>query len=43
VTMSYSQIIRINPPLVISEDEVMRGVDILDESLAAIARKFRLD
>ena len=43
VTMSYSQVIRINPPLVISEDEAMCGVDILDESFAAIARQFGLD
>jgi 4-aminobutyrate aminotransferase / (S)-3-amino-2-methylpropionate transaminase / 5-aminovalerate transaminase len=43
ITMSYSHIIRINPPLVISEDEAMRGVDILDQSFAAIARKFGLD
>ena len=43
VTMSYSQVIRINPPLVISEDEAMCGIDILDESFATIARKFRLD
>jgi len=28
---------------VISEDEAMCGVDILDESFAAIARKFGLD
>jgi 4-aminobutyrate aminotransferase-like enzyme len=43
VTMSYSHIIRINPPLVISEDEAMRGIDILDQSFAAITQKFRLD
>jgi 4-aminobutyrate aminotransferase/(S)-3-amino-2-methylpropionate transaminase len=43
ITMSYSHIIRINPPLVISEDEAMRGIDILDQSFAAIAHKFRLD
>jgi 4-aminobutyrate aminotransferase / (S)-3-amino-2-methylpropionate transaminase / 5-aminovalerate transaminase len=43
ITMSYSQVIRINPPLVISEDEAMCGLDILDESFAAIARKFGLD
>jgi len=41
--MSYSHIIRINPPLVISEDEAMRGIDILDQSFAAITHKFRLD
>jgi len=43
VTMSYSHIIRINPPLIISEDEALRGVDILDQSFAAIARQFGLD
>ena len=43
VTMSYSHIIRINPPLVISEDEALRGVDILDQSFAAIADRFGLD
>ncbi|HKF09611.1 MAG TPA: aspartate aminotransferase family protein [Xanthobacteraceae bacterium] len=43
VTMSYSQVIRINPPLVISEDEARCGIDILDQSFAAIARKFGLD
>jgi 4-aminobutyrate aminotransferase/(S)-3-amino-2-methylpropionate transaminase len=43
ITMSYSHVIRINPPLVISEDEAMSGIDILDQSFAAIARKFGLD
>jgi len=43
VTMSYSQVIRINPPLVISEEEAMCGVDILDDALAAVARRFGLD
>jgi 4-aminobutyrate aminotransferase/(S)-3-amino-2-methylpropionate transaminase len=43
VTMSYSSVIRINPPLVITEDEALRGVDILDQSFAAIARRFGLD
>jgi 4-aminobutyrate aminotransferase/(S)-3-amino-2-methylpropionate transaminase len=43
VTMSYSHIIRINPPLVLTEEEAMCGIDILDESFAAIARKFGLD
>jgi 4-aminobutyrate aminotransferase-like enzyme len=42
ITMSYSHVIRINPPLVISEDEAMRGVDILDQSFAAIASRFGL-
>ena len=43
ITMSYSNVIRINPPLVITEEEAMRGVDILDQSFAAIARRFGLD
>src|SRR5215469_11031647 len=43
VTMSYSSVIRINPPLVITEDEALRGVDILDQSFAAIARRFELN
>jgi len=43
VTMSYSHVIRINPPLVITEDEAMRGIDILDQSFAAIAHQFGLD
>jgi 4-aminobutyrate aminotransferase/(S)-3-amino-2-methylpropionate transaminase len=42
VTMSYSHVIRINPPLVITEDEALRGVDILDQSFAAIERRFGL-
>jgi len=43
ITMSYSHVIRINPPLVISEDEAMRGIDILEQSFAAISRQFGLD
>jgi len=43
VTMCYSHVIRINPPLVITEDEALRGVDILDQSFGAIARQFGFD
>jgi 4-aminobutyrate aminotransferase / (S)-3-amino-2-methylpropionate transaminase / 5-aminovalerate transaminase len=43
ITMSYSHVIRINPPLVITEEEAMYGIDILDQSFAAIAQKFGLD
>jgi len=43
ITMSYSHVMRINPPLVITEDEAMCGIDILDESLGAIAQKFGLN
>lgn len=42
VTMSYAHVIRINPPLVISEDEARQGVAILDECFAAIAKQFGL-
>jgi 4-aminobutyrate aminotransferase-like enzyme len=41
--MSYSNVIRINPPLGITEDEALQGVDILDKSFAAIAQRFGLD
>jgi 4-aminobutyrate aminotransferase-like enzyme len=43
ITMSYSHIIRINPPLVLGEDEAMLGIDILDQSFAAISHTFGLD
>ncbi len=43
ITMSYSQVVRINPPLVITEDEALQGVDILDQSFAAIASRFGLN
>ncbi len=43
LTMSYAHVIRINPPLVISEDEARRGIAILDEAFAAIAKQFSLD
>ena len=43
VTMSYSHVIRINPPLVITEDEALQGVEILDQSFAAVAQRFGLD
>jgi 4-aminobutyrate aminotransferase-like enzyme len=40
--MSYSNVIRINPPLIITEEEALRGVDILDQSFAAISQRFGL-
>ena len=43
ITMSYSNVIRINPPLVITEDEALRGVEILDKSFTAISQRFGLD
>ncbi|MFO0995890.1 MAG: aspartate aminotransferase family protein [Alphaproteobacteria bacterium] len=42
MTMAYSHVIRINPPLVLTEDEARQGVAILDEAFGAIAREFAL-
>jgi 4-aminobutyrate aminotransferase-like enzyme len=42
ITMSYSNIIRINPPLVITEAEALHGVAILDEAMAEIVERFSL-
>jgi len=42
ITMSYSNVIRINPPLIVTEEEALRGVDILDQSFAAISKRFGL-
>jgi 4-aminobutyrate aminotransferase-like enzyme len=39
MTMSYNPSFRINPPLVISEKEALAGADILDEALAAVAKR----
>lgn len=39
MTMSYNPSLRINPPLVISESEALRGADILEEALAALQRR----
>jgi 4-aminobutyrate aminotransferase-like enzyme len=43
VAMCYSHIIRINPPLVISEETALRGLAILDEAMGAMARQWGLD
>ncbi len=39
VTMAYNASLRINPPLVITHDEAMRGADILEESLMAVYKR----
>ena len=39
----FSHIIRINPPLVISEETALRGLAILDEAMGAMAREWGLD
>jgi 4-aminobutyrate aminotransferase-like enzyme len=40
--MTYSPTVRINPPLVIREEEALHGLAILDEALGAIVREYRL-
>jgi 4-aminobutyrate aminotransferase-like enzyme len=37
--MCYSPCIRINPPLVITEDEAMEALDILDQALGVIEKQ----
>ena len=39
LTMAYNPSLRINPPLVITEAEALRGLDLLGESLAAVSRR----
>ncbi|MBI3551201.1 MAG: aspartate aminotransferase family protein [Elusimicrobia bacterium] len=39
MTMSYNPSIRINPPLVITEEEALSGADILEGALAALAKR----
>jgi 4-aminobutyrate aminotransferase-like enzyme len=42
LTMAYSPVIRINPPLVITEEQAMRGLDILEETFAAVEPRLGL-
>jgi 4-aminobutyrate aminotransferase-like enzyme len=34
--MTYAPTIRLNPPLIISEEQALAGLDILDEALGAV-------
>jgi 4-aminobutyrate aminotransferase-like enzyme len=43
IAMCYSPIIRISPPLVISEDQALQGLELLDEALAAVTREYHLE
>lgn len=43
VAMTYAPSIRINPPLVISEDSALAGLAVLDEALGAIVREHGLE
>jgi 4-aminobutyrate aminotransferase-like enzyme len=40
--MSYTPVIRINPPLNIDETTALDGLEIFDEALAATAREWKL-
>jgi 4-aminobutyrate aminotransferase-like enzyme len=40
VAMSYSPVIRINPPLSIDESTALEGLELLDESLEAVSREW---
>lgn len=42
VAMCYSHIIRINPPLVISEETALQGLAILDEAMTVVAEQWGL-
>ncbi len=39
LTMAYNPSLRINPPLVISETDALKGLALLDESLDAVSRR----
>ena len=38
VTMAYSPVLRINPPLNITQDEAERGLEILERSFEKLAK-----
>ena len=42
VAMCYSPTIRINPPLVITEEQALEGLAIFDEALGAVAKEWKL-
>ncbi|MFQ5802426.1 MAG: aspartate aminotransferase family protein [Candidatus Methylomirabilales bacterium] len=42
VAMCYSPVIRINPPLVVTEKTALEGLAILDEAMAAVTKEWRL-
>jgi 4-aminobutyrate aminotransferase-like enzyme len=42
VAMCYPPVIRINPPLVVTEQTALDGLAILDEAMAAVAKEWRL-
>ena len=43
VSMCYSPVIRINPPLTIDKETALEGLAIMDEAMAAMEKEWRLD
>ena len=43
VAMCYAPVVRIIPPLVITEAQALEGLELLDEALATVARDYHLD
>src|SRR5262245_16186952 len=43
VSMTYSPSVRINPPLIIREEQALAGLAILDEALDVITKQYGLD
>jgi 4-aminobutyrate aminotransferase-like enzyme len=39
LTMAYNPSLRINPPLVITEADALKGLALLDESLETVSRR----
>mgnify|MGYP001589635998 CR=1 FL=1 len=42
LTMAYNPSLRINPPLVITQEQALKGLGLLDESLDAVSRRHGL-
>ncbi len=43
LAMVYNPVIRLNPPLNISEETALEGLSLFDEALTAVAREWKLD
>jgi 4-aminobutyrate aminotransferase-like enzyme len=42
VAMVYNPVIRLNPPLNISEETALEGLEIFDEALGAVTKEWKL-
>jgi 4-aminobutyrate aminotransferase-like enzyme len=42
IAMCYGPVVRICPPLIISEETALEGLAILDDALGAVTREFHL-